>query len=239
MSSIWTGCETLKPNDTIESVINQGTLVIGFVGLAECLKALVGSHHGESVEAQELGLKIIQCIRDGADALSIEYQHNYGVLATPAESLAGRFATLDKKEFGIIEGVTDRDYYTNSNHIPVYFKCTAQHKAQIEAPYHELTKAGHIFYVELDGDATHNIESIMAVVDLIDQNNIGYGSINHNRSRCLQCGYESAEKDLYFCPRCGGDEIDCLQRITGYLVGTTNRWNKAKYSELKDRVQHE
>ena len=239
MSSLWLGCEHLKPTDTIASVINQGTLGIGFIGLAECLVALVGKHHGEDASAQELGLKIVSYMRDRANDFSERYNHNYSVLATPAEGLAGKFTRKDRKEFGSIAGITDREYYTNSNHVPVYYKCSARHKAEVEAPYHELTRGGHIFYVEIDGDATHNPEAIMRVVDMMDRYNIGYGSVNHNRNRCLDCGYENAEADLTVCPKCGSERMDKLQRITGYLVGTTDRWNQAKLAELHDRVTHE
>ena len=239
MSSLWLGSEKLKPNDTIAAVINQGTLGIGFIGLAECLVALVGKHHGESEEAQELGLRIITYMRDRANDFSEQYQHNYSILATPAEGLSGRFTRGDRKRYGVIEGVTDREYYTNSNHVPVYFKCSARHKAEVEAPYHDLTRGGHIFYVEIDGDATHNPKAIMRVVDMMDKYNIGYGSVNHNRNRCLDCGHENSTKDLEACPSCGSKNLDKLQRITGYLVGTTDRWNKAKLAELNDRVVHE
>ena len=238
MSSLWIGCDNLNPNDTIESVINQGTLGIGFIGLAECLIALIGKHHGEDENAQQLGIKIITYMRDRANEFCEKYQHNYSILATPAEGLSGRFTKKDKKEFGIIEGVTDKEYYTNSNHVPVYYKCNAKHKAEVEAPYHELTRGGHIFYVEIDGDATHNPESIMQIVDLMDKYNIGYGSINHNRNKCLNCGYENSEKEMKTCPNCGSTNIDKLQRITGYLVGTTDRWNSSKLAELNDRVTH-
>ena len=238
MSSLWIGCDNLNPNDTIESVINQGTLGIGFIGLAECLIALTGKHHGEDENAQQLGLKIITYMRDRANEFCEKYQHNYSILATPAEGLSGRFTKKDKKEFGIIEGVTDKEYYTNSNHVPVYYKCHAKHKAEVEAPYHDLTRGGHIFYVEIDGDATHNPESIMQIVDLMDKYNIGYGSINHNRNKCLNCGYENSEKEMKTCPNCGSTNIDKLQRITGYLVGTTDRWNSSKLAELNDRVTH-
>lgn len=238
MSSLWIGCDNLNPNDTIESVINQGTLGIGFIGLAECLIALTGKHHGEDENAQQLGLKIITYMRDRANEFCEKYQHNYSILATPAEGLSGRFTKKDKKEFGIIEGVTDKEYYTNSNHVPVYYKCNTKHKAEVEAPYHELTRGGHIFYVEIDGDATHNPESIMQIVDLMDKYNIGYGSINHNRNKCLNCGYENSEKEMKTCPNCGSTNIDKLQRITGYLVGTTDRWNSSKLAELNDRVTH-
>ncbi len=239
MASLWLGSENLDENDSIESVINQGTLGIGFIGLAETLVALTGKHHGESEEAQELGLRIVNYMRDKITEFSEKYQHNFSVLATPAEGLSGRFTRLDKKKFGIIPGVTDRDYYTNSNHVPVYYNCTPQHKAKVEAPYHALTGGGHIFYVEIDGDATHNPEAIMAIVDLMDKYNMGYGSVNHNRNRCMNCGFENADKELTVCPKCGSTNIDKLQRITGYLVGTTNRWNNAKLSELKDRVIHQ
>ena len=238
MKYLWVGADKLEPTDTIESVINHGTLGIGFIGLAECLKALIGKHHGESEEAQELGLKIVTYMRDRANEFSEQYHHNYSVLATPAEGLSGKFTKKDRKEFGIIPGVTDRDYYTNSNHVPVYYKCTALQKAKIEAPYHDLTRGGHIFYVEMDGDATHNPSVIASVVDMMDKYNMGYGSVNHNRNRCLDCGYENADANLEVCPKCGSHHIDKLQRITGYLVGTTDRWNSGKLAELHDRVTH-
>ena len=238
MSCLWNGAQNLKPNDRVESVINQGTLGIGFIGLAECLIALTGKHHGESDQSQQLGLKIIGFMKKKADEFSDRYQHNYSVLATPAEGLSGRFTRIDKKRYGIIKGVTDKDYYTNSNHVPVYYKCSVRHKAEIEAPYHDLTRGGHIFYVEIDGDATHNPEAIYKVVDLMDELNLGYGSVNHNRNRCLDCGHEDAIENEQACPECGSLHIDKLQRITGYLVGTTDRWNSGKLAELKDRVTH-
>ncbi|MDE5561399.1 MAG: anaerobic ribonucleoside triphosphate reductase [Bacteroidaceae bacterium] len=238
MRGLWIGSENLSPNDTIAPVINQGTLGIGFIGLAECLIALTGKHHGESEESQALGLKIVTYMRDRVLEFCDRYQHNYSVLATPAEGLSGRFTKFDKKKFGIIPGITDKDYYTNSNHVPVYYKCSALHKAQVEAPYHALTGGGHIFYVEIDGDATHNPEAVMNIVDMMDRFNIGYGSVNHTRNRCMDCGYENAEKTMHECPSCGSHNVDRLQRITGYLVGTTDRWNKAKLAELNDRVIH-
>ncbi len=238
MSQLWNGANELGPNDKVESVINQGTLGIGFIGLAECLIALTGKHHGESEEAQQLGLKIIGYMRQRVNDFCERYQHNYSVLATPAEGLAGKFTRRDRKDFGEIPGVTDKIYYTNSNHVPVYYKCSPKHKAEVEAPYHALTGGGHIFYVEIDGDATHNPEAIANVVDLMDKYNMGYCSVNHNRNRCMDCGYEDATDDLHECPNCHGHNIDRLQRITGYLVGTTDRWNSGKLAELKDRVVH-
>ena len=239
MSSLWMGCEKLGPEDTVGRVINQGTLGIGFIGLAECLIALTGKHHGESEEAQELGLRIVTYMRDRADEFSERYQHNFSVLATPAEGLSGKFTRIDRKNYGEIKGVTDKIYYTNSNHVPVYYKCSPKHKAEVEAPYHDLTRGGHIFYIEIDGDATHNPQAIMDIVDLMDKNNIGYCSVNHNRNRCMDCGYEDAQENLTQCPKCHGKNIDKLQRITGYLVGTTERWNNAKLAELNDRIVHQ
>ena len=244
MSGLWIGSETLGPEDSIEPVIKHGTLGVGYIGLAESLIALVGKHHGESDEAQELGLKIVGFIDKKAKEYTDKYNHNYSCFATPAEGLSGKFTKVDKKEYGIIKGITDKDYYTNSNHVPVWYHCSAKHKAEIEGPYHKLTPAGHIFYVEMDGDLENNPEAIMNVVDLMDKYNIGYGSVNHNVSRCDDCGHESAKEfpenedgELY-CPVCGSKYVTHLQRITGYLVGTTDRWNSGKQAELKDRIQH-
>lgn len=239
MSSLWVGCETLAPNDMVGNVINQGTLGIGFIGLAECLIALTGKHHGESKESQALGLRIVTYMRDRANEFSERYHHNFSVLATPAEGLSGKFTRIDRKNFGEIKGITDKIYYTNSNHVPVYYHCSPKHKAEVEAPYHELTRGGHIFYIEIDGDATHNPQAIMDIVDLMDKHNIGYCSVNHNRNRCMNCGYEDAQENLAACPKCGSENIDKLQRITGYLVGTTERWNQSKLAELNDRVIHQ
>ncbi len=237
MGTLWNGSENLRPDDTIESVINQGTLGIGFIGLAECLIALTGKHHGESGDSQLLGLRIVGHMRSKANEFSERYGHNYSVLATPAEGLSGRFTKRDRASFGIIEGVTDKDYYTNSNHVPVYYHCSPRHKAKIEAPYHELTRGGHIFYVEIDGDATHNEECIMQIVDMMDKYNMGYGSVNHNRNHCPHCGYENADMKMKKCPKCE-TEFETIQRITGYLVGTTKRWNSGKLAELQDRIIH-
>ena len=238
MDGLWLGSEKLGPNDTVESVLNQGTLSIGFIGLAECLIALTGKHHGESEESQELGLRIISHMYDKVNSYAEKYEHNFTLLATPAEGLSGKFTKVDRRDFGVIPGVTDKDYYTNSSHVPVYYHCTPELKAKVEGPYNKYENAGHIFYVEMDGDATHNPEAIMRIVDLMDKYDIGYGSVNHNRIRCLDCGYETSTKGLSVCPKCGGKHLDILQRITGYLVGTTDRWNSGKKAELKDRVVH-
>ena len=238
MAQLWNGADQLKPTDTIESVINQGTLGIGFIGLAECLIALTGKHHGESDESQQLGLRIVGHMRDRVLEFNERYEHNYSVLATPAEGLSGKFTRRDRAEYGEIPGVTDKIYYTNSNHVPVYYHCSPKHKAEVEGPYHALTLGGHIFYVEIGGDATHNPQAIADVVDLMDRYNMGYCSVNHNRNRCMDCGYEDATDNLTECPQCHSHNIDRLQRITGYLVGTTDRWNSGKLAELHDRVVH-
>ena len=240
MSTLWNGSENLKPNDTIESVINQGTLGIGFIGLAECLVALTGKHHGESEEAQELGLRIITYMRDRANGFSEQYQHNYSILATPAEGLSGRFTRGDRKRYGVIPGVTDREYYTNSNHVPVYYKCSARRKAEIEAPYHALTNAGHISYVEMDGDPTKNLPAFEKIIRHMHDCGVGYGSINHPVDRDPVCGYNGIIGDT--CPKCGraenGKKFDRIRRITGYLVGTLDRFNNSKRAEERDRVKH-
>ena len=221
MSGLWNGSDKLEPTERIESVIKNGTLGIGFIGLAEALTALTGKHHGESEASQKEGLKIIGYMKKRTTDFSNIYDHNYSVLATPAEGLSGKFTKKDRAEYGEIKGITDKEYYTNSNHVPVWYKCSAKHKAEVEAPYHALTGGGHIFYVEIDGDATKNIEAVQDIVDLIMENNIGYGSINHNRNRCSDCGYESADdfpKDdngETYCPKCQSLNVTELQRITG------------------------
>ena len=237
MSGLWKGSENLSNEDTVESVLSTGTLGIGFIGLAEALVALTGKHHGESEESQKIGLETIELMRNIAYEMSEKYNHNYSILATPAEGLSGKFTKKDKETFGIIPGVTDREYYTNSNHVPVYYKCSAKKKIEIEAPYHEKTRGGHIFYVEIDGDATENPEAIDDIVKLSIKNNAGYISVNHFQKRCPNCNFESKDKDLNYCPHCG-TKMDTLQRITGYLVVTTDRWNPGKLAELNDRIQH-
>ncbi len=237
MSGMWNGSDKLSPDDSVAPVLNQGTLGIGFIGLAEALIALTGKHHGESEESQKIGLYTIQLMKYIADQQSEIKHHNYSILATPAEGLSGKFTKKDVETFGVIPGVTDKEYYTNSNHVPVYYKCSAKHKAEIEGPYHELTRGGHIFYVEIDGDATKNPEVIMDIVDKACANNCGYISVNHFQGRCPICNFETADRNITECPHCH-EPLDILQRITGYLVGATNRWNNAKLAELHDRVQH-
>jgi len=239
MSGMWKDSETLTSEDNVGDILNTGTLGIGFIGLAETLIALTGHHHGENTNSQELGVKIVKFMHDHIKGLAAWYDKNFSLLATPAEGLSGKFVKKDKKDFGVIAGVTDKDYYTNSNHVPVYYKCSATHKAQIEAPYHELTRGGHIFYVEIDGDATHNPQVILDTVALMDKHNMGYVSVNHNRNRCVDCGHENAERDLKTCPKCGSTNIDTLQRITGYLTTTVNKWNSGKRAEFKDRIVHD
>lgn len=237
MSGLWLGSEKLKENDTIESVINQGTLAIGYIGLAEALIAITGHHHGEDKFSQKIGLELISYMNDINNEMCIKYNHNYAIFATPAEGLSGRFTIKDAKEFGKIKGITDKKYYTNSNHVPVYYKCTPQHKAKIEGPYHKLTPGGHIFYIEADADITKNPESIEIINKIACDNDCGYISINHNQGRCINCNYETNDPNITNCPICGG-KMDILQRITGYLTSTTDKWCFGKKDELKDRIQH-
>lgn len=239
---VWIDSEKLKPNDTIEEVIKHGTLSIGFIGLAECLKSLIGKHHGESKEAQNLGLEIIGYMRKRLDEQSRKTGLNYTLIATPAEGLSGRFVRIDKQKFGEIPGVTDKDYYTNSFHIPVSFEINAFDKIKLEAPYHALTNAGHISYVELDGDPLKNLDAFEQVVRCMKESGIGYGSINHPVDRDPVCGYTGIIDNE--CPCCGRTEdehaegFERIRRITGYLVGDMKNWNDAKSKEEKDRVYH-
>lgn len=239
---VWIDSDKLGPNDSIAEIIKHGTLSMGFIGLAECLKALMGSHHGESVEAQKMGLQIVGYMRKRMDEKSRETGLNWTLLATPAEGLSGRFVRLDKQKYGIIPGVTDREYYTNSFHVPVYYNINAFDKIKIEGPYHELTNAGHISYIELDGDPCKNLDAFEQVVRCMKENGIGYGSINHPVDRDPVCGYTGVIDNE--CPYCGRKEEDDdvgferIRRITGYLVGTMDMWNDAKTAEEKDRVKH-
>lgn len=238
MSGVWMNSEGLKPNDSVEPVLKHGTLSLGFIGLAEALTALIGVHHGESQEAQELGLKIVRFMREKCDKAAEEFDLNYTLLATPAEGLAGKFVKKDRADYGSIPGVTDRDFYTNSSHVPVWHKISITDKLKIEAPYHELENAGHIAYIELSGDPAKNIEAVEKLVKSMMDYDIGYGSVNHIRNRCLDCGHEDAVKGWEKCPACGSENIDIIERITGYLVGSVGRWNSGKKAELNARVAH-
>lgn len=237
---VWIDSDDLTEEMEIREVLKHGTLSMGFIGLAECLTVLTGKHHGEAAEVQELGLTIIGQMRKRMDATSEEYQLNFTLLGTPAEGTAGRFVKLDKEVFGEIPGVTDREYYTNSFHIPVYYATSAYEKITLEAPYHELTNAGHITYVEMDGDPLDNLEAFEKVVRTMKEAGIGYGSINHPVDRDPVCGYTGIIGDE--CPNCGRPEGDVqferIRRITGYLVGTLDRFNDAKKAEVKDRIKH-
>ena len=239
---VWMDSDGLSPDDTVGEVLKHGTLSIGFCGLAECLVSLNGKHHGEDEFSQELGLRIVGYIRDYCNRKSTELGMNVTCLATPAESLAGRLLRSDRERYGIIKGVTDREYYTNSFHVPVYYHLPALKKIDIEAPYHALTNAGHISYVELDGDPTKNLAAFERVVRHMKEAGIGYGSINHPVDRDPICGYNGIINDT--CPCCGRSEADGvpferIRRITGYLVGTLDKWNNAKRAEERDRVKHE
>ena len=240
---IWIDSDKLGPDDTVEEVIKHGTLTVGFIGLAECLKALIGKHHGESEEAQKLGLEIVSFMRRKTDERARQTKLNWSLIATPAEGLSGRFVRIDKKKYGIIPGVTDRDYYTNSFHIPVYYPINAFEKIRLEAPYHALTNGGHISYIELDGDPMKNLDAFEKVIRCMKENGIGYGSVNHPVDRDPCCGYTGIIDNV--CPQCGRSETDGdvgferIRRITGYLVGTMDQWNDAKRAEEHDRVKHE
>ncbi|MDR2902992.1 MAG: anaerobic ribonucleoside triphosphate reductase [Clostridiales bacterium] len=237
---IWLGSDGLSADDEIEEILKHGTLTVGFIGLAETLKALLGSHHGETEEAQRLGLKIISHMRRRMDDESEKRRLNFSLIATPAEGLSGRFVKIDKQLFGEIDGITDRAYYTNSFHVPVYHEITAAEKIRIEAPYHALTNAGHITYVELDGDTVRNVAAFEKIIRYMKECGVGYGSINHPVDRDPICGYTGVINDV--CPKCGRKEaglpFERIRRITGYLVGTLDRFNNAKLAEVRGRKKH-
>jgi ribonucleoside-triphosphate reductase len=239
---VWLDSDELDWNDEVGGVLKHGTMSMGFIGLAEALKSLTGAHHGESEASQSLGLDIVRFMRQRMDRQTESAGLNFTLLATPAEGLSGRFVGLDRREFGAIEGVTDREYYTNSFHVPVYHSVTASRKITLEAPYHELTNAGHITYVELDGDPSQNIEAFEKIVRFMGKSGVGYGSINHPVDRDPICGYNGIIGDR--CPKCGRSEaegdrgFERIRRITGYLVGTVDRFNNAKRAEERDRVKH-
>ncbi|MCI9129762.1 MAG: anaerobic ribonucleoside triphosphate reductase [Eggerthellaceae bacterium] len=240
---VWIDSENLEPADEQREVLMHGTLTTGFIGLAECLVALTGKHHGQSEEAQRLGLEIVGHMRSYCDRISQERKMNYTLIATPAEGLSGRFVRMDRERFGSIPGVTDRDYYTNGFHVPVYYDISAFNKISLEAPYHALTNGGHISYIELDGDPTQNLEAFESVIRFMKESGMGYGSINHPVDRDPVCGYNGIIGDT--CPKCGREEHDGgqgferIRRITGYLVGTLDRFNDAKRAEESQRVKHQ
>ena len=238
---IWIDSKNLKNTSNIRNILKHGTLSIGFIGLAECLKALIGEHHGESEKAWKKGYEIIKFMRDRCDSYAKEYKLNFTLLATPAEGLSGRFTGIDRSIYGKIKGVTDRAYYTNSFHIPVYFKTTIDKKIKAEAPFHALANAGHISYIELDGDPTTNVKAFEKIVRQMKEQGIGYGAINHPVDRDPVCGFTGVINDI--CPGCGRTEADGvkferIRRITGYLVGTIDRFNNGKRAEEHDRVKH-
>jgi ribonucleoside-triphosphate reductase len=237
---IWMDSEKLAQDDEIGEILRHGSLSMGFIGLAECLKALTGKHHGESAASQELGLKIVEQMRRRMDEAALMYRMNFTLLATPAEGTAGRFVKMDREIFGSLEGVTDREYYTNGFHVPVYHKLGACEKIRLEAPYHALTNAGHITYIEMDGDPLQNLKAFEKIVRAMKEAGVGYGSINHPVDRDPVCGYTGVIEDT--CPHCGrqegGVKFERIRRITGYLVGTLDRFNDAKRAEERDRVKH-
>ena len=238
---VWIDSDKLNYTDEIGDILKHGTLSVGFIGLAEALVALVGKHHGESNASQELGLKIIQHMRDRLDVESQKTKMNFTLLATPAEGLSGRFVKIDRERYGSLTGITDREYYTNSFHIPVYYSISAYDKIKLEAPYHALTNAGHISYIEMDGDPTLNLDAFEKVIRCMKEMGIGYGSINHPVDRDPVCGFSGIIGDT--CPKCGRSEhedapFERIRRITGYLVGTLDRFNNAKKAEESDRVKH-
>ena len=240
MSGMYMSSESLKPTDEIREVIKHGTLSIGFVGLAEALIALTGKHHGEDNESQEIGLKLISALYNACKVYSDKYDMNYSCFATPAESVAGKMEKIVKARYGLIRNITDRGYFTNSNHVPVWYHCSPQHKAEIEGPYHKLTTAGHIFYVETDGDLEKNPEYVDAINRAAWKNDMGYNAINHTTARCPLCNHEyngPADDAPETCPHCGA-KMDVLQRITGYLSNVASKWNSGKQAELRDRVTH-
>ncbi|MCI8386987.1 MAG: anaerobic ribonucleoside triphosphate reductase [Clostridiales bacterium] len=239
---IWIGSDKLSIDDKVGEILKHGTLTIGFIGLAECLKALIGKHHGESADAQNLGLEIVGFMRKRADEACKKYGLNFSIIGTPAEGLSGRFVRIDNKKYGTIPGVTDREYYTNSFHVPVYYDISAADKIKLEAPYHELTNGGHITYVELDGDPLENLDAFESIIRCMKESGVGYGSINHPVDRDPVCGYTGIIGNE--CPHChrteadGKGKFERIRRITGYLVGTLDSFNDAKLAEVRDRVKH-
>ncbi|RCW73170.1 anaerobic ribonucleoside triphosphate reductase [Saliterribacillus persicus] len=237
---VWKGSENLTSEDTLEEILKQGTLSVGFIGLAEALKALTGKHHGEDKKAWDLGFNIISHMRNVVDEAAESYNLNYSLIATPAEGLSGKFTKSDKEEFGSLEGITDRSYYTNSFHIPVYYSTLAIDKIKKEGPFHSLCNGGHISYIECDGDVTKNTAALDKLVKVMAEYDMGYGSINHPVDRCKACGHTGKIDNA--CPNCNTTDeymIERIRRITGYLVGDMKKWNSAKSAEESDRVKHQ
>ena len=238
---VWLGSEKLGPDDPVGEVLKQGTLSVGFIGLAETLKSLTGKHHGESQEAQNLGLEIIGFMRNRVDEAAQRTGLNFSLIGTPAEGLSGRFVKIDRKKYGVIPGVTDREYYTNAFHVPVYYEISAFDKIRREAPYHALTNGGHITYIGLDGDPCENLDAFEQVIRCMKVAGIGNGSVNHPVDRDPVCGFTGIIGEE--CPQCHRKEtpdapFERIRRITGYLVGTLDRFNDAKRAEVEDRVKH-
>ncbi|MFV0246591.1 MAG: anaerobic ribonucleoside triphosphate reductase [Mycoplasmatales bacterium] len=233
---LWKGSDDMDMSKEVGDVLDTGSLSVGYIGLAETLKILTGKHHGESEESQELGLKIIGYMREKMDEAANATKLNFSLIATPAESYSGKSIAKFRNKFGEVEGITDHNFFTNSNHVPVYHNISAKKKIELEAPYHALSNAGHIMYVEVDGAAQKNLDALDEIVRHMAENNVGYGSINHPLDRCIECGHSSIIDDV--CPECGSDTISRIRRITGYLVGDMSKWNSAKFDEESKRVKH-
>jgi ribonucleoside-triphosphate reductase len=232
---LYMGSENLKEQDEIREAIKNGTLGIGFIGLAEALTVLTGKHHGENEESWKLGYQIIEGIKKASEDYSEQYDLNFVAYATPAEGTSGRFIEKDRKEFGVIKGVTDKAYYTNSFHIPVNYQISAFEKIEKEAPFHKLCAAGHISYVELPSSPKSNLQAFEKILKHMAKCDMGYAGINFPIDECRDCGVSGIIDSS--CVSCGGDDIRRIRRITGYL-STIDRFNDAKQAELADRVKH-
>lgn len=233
---IYMGSEDLGLDDTVESSLRNGSLGIGFIGLAQALVKITGKHHGESSEAQVLGLSIIQYIRDFADRLNVKHRMNWSVIGSPGEGLSNRFIDLDKKIYGIVPGVTDRGHYTNSSHVPVEYSISAEDKIRIEAPYHEMCNGGHIYYTELSGPALGNEEGLYDLIKAMSEANIGYAGINYHADFCKDCHLRGVIPDEG-CPKCGSTSIRRVRRVSGYF-STTERIGSGKSDEIANRTVH-
>jgi ribonucleoside-triphosphate reductase len=235
-NDVWKGGAQLNPNEEVGDILRQGTLGIGFIGGHNAMVALYGAGHGHNQRAWDTLYAAVQTMNEVANEYKERYQLNYSVLATPAEGLSGRFTRMDKRKYGIIPGVNDRDYYINSFHVDVKEPITIVEKIKREAPFHAITRGGHITYVELDGEAQKNVKAILKIVKVMNDEGIGYGSINHPVDTCQACGYKGVIYDK--CPICRSENITRMRRITGYLTGDLSSWNSAKRAEEHDRVKH-